>query len=165
MLDAKEISSIAMNVLFVATFLCVFFFTYASKVEEDVIKNQVQFLVDDLSDDMQLLPSNILTSLKTKIATAKRPDMTDADNKVDASNKAIEKKTYTLAAVCLAVGLISIFVASYYWKFSFLELLGKNLVIVTFIGLTEFTFLMCFGRNFILADPNLVKLSVLQKFS
>lgn len=165
MLDAKEISSIAMNVLFVATFLCVFFFTYASKVEEDVIKNQVQFLVDDLSDDMQLLPSNILTSLKTKMATAKRPDMTDADNKVEANNKAIEKRTFILAAVCLAVGLISIFIASYYWNFSFLELLGKNLIIVTFIGLTEFTFLMCFGRNFILADPNLVKLSVLQKFS
>ena len=40
MFDHKEIAIIIINIIFVASFIGVFFFTYASKVEEQVVKDK-----------------------------------------------------------------------------------------------------------------------------
>ncbi len=162
---SKEICSIIMNVLFVASFLCIFFFTYASKIEGDVIQEQVGNLVKDLSEDIQYLPSELINGLSDEVAIMKKPNLDDDDAKVEANNSAIMKKTFTLIGTIVAIGMICIYLASRYWNFSFLEIFIKNIIILVFIGLTEFTFLMCFGRNYMLGDPNVVKLAVLNKLS
>ena len=53
MFTSEEIASIMMSVLFVGTFLGVFFFTYASKVENQVVIDQVNYIVSDLTQQLQ----------------------------------------------------------------------------------------------------------------
>ena len=161
----KEISSVFMNAVFVGTFLTVFFFTYASVVEGQIVKQQITFLADDLSQNIKLLPDNAKNAIKTEIQNLKTPDFKSTDDKIDATNNKLIKQTLIVVGSVLAVVLIIIYILSTkkLFNFSFMNLVVKNLIILVFIGLTEFIFLNLVARNFISVDPNYVKYYALNK--
>ena len=165
MFNSEEIASIIMSVLFVGTFLGIFFFTYASKVENDVVVDQVNYIVSDLANDLQVLPPEIIANLKTQMNNIQQPDLSSADADVEASNKKIMNNAIMMISIFLVSGLILIYIMSRIYGFSILHILKKNLIIITFIGLTEFSFLKFFASNYISADPNAVKLLILNKLS
>lgn len=165
MFGPKEIADIVISVLFVATFLTVFFFTFAVKIEGEIVKEQVDYIVKDLTDDLDLLPPDVTNFLRQQVKSGKRPDMKSADDAVQKSNDEIFWSTIKIVSAALGVGLVGVYVASRYWEFSMLDSLKRNLVILTFIGLTEYVFLMVFGRKYISADPNYVKLVALNKLT
>lgn len=157
MLGPKEISSIVLNVLFVASFLCVFFFTYVVIVEKAVIQKQVTMLVDHFSEELQLLSPEQLKMIKNKMASIKKPNLSESDKKVKESNKKILINAIIAISVAFAICIIGVYFASKHWNFSFLGLVAKSSIILLFIGITEYCFLEFFARKYILADPNYVK--------
>jgi hypothetical protein len=165
MLKPKDITSIIINVLFVASFLSIFFFSYVVKIEEEIVIDQVDYLVKDLTSGLKLLPDEALIPIKNRIKSIQKPNMDDLDKKVDDANKAIYKQAIMIVSITLGVGLICAFIASKKWNFSMIDLIKENLIILLFIGLTEFIFLNVFGKNFISADPNSVKLALLNKLT
>jgi hypothetical protein len=165
MLKPKDITSIIINVLFVASFLSIFFFTYAVKIEEEIVIDQVDYLVKDFTSGLKLLPDETLIPIRNRIKSFEKPNMDVLDKKVEDSNKAIFKQAIMIVSITLAVGLIGAFIASRKWNFSMFDLIKENLIILLFVGLTEFIFLNVFGKNFISADPNSVKLALLNKLT
>lgn len=165
MFSPSEITDILINVLFVATFLTVFFFTFVVKIEGDIVKDQVDYLVEDLSENIKLLPAEATTLLRHQLKTSQRPDMTKADEAVQKSNDEIFWSTIKIVGIALGVGLTGAFAASRYWNFSIMDSLKRNLIILAFIALTEYIFLMTYGRNYRSADPNHVKLVLLNKLT
>jgi hypothetical protein len=165
MFSPSEITDIVINVLFVATFLTVFFFTYVVKIEGEIVEDQVNYLVKDLSENIKLLPEDVTAMMRQQVKTAPRPDMTKADETVQKNNDEIFWSTIKIVGVALGVGLTGAFVASRYWNFSMMDSLKRNLLILAFIALTEYIFLMTFGRSYRSADPNHVKLVILNKLT
>lgn len=165
MLKPKDITSIIINVLFVASFLSIFFFTYAVKVEEEVVIDQVDYLVKDFTSSLKLLPNEVLMPIRERVKSFEKPNMDDLDKKVEESNEVIFKQAIMIVSITLGVGLIAAYIASRKWNFSMFDLVKENLLVLLFVGLTEFTFLNVFGRNFISADPNSIKLALLNKLT
>jgi hypothetical protein len=161
----KEISGVVMNAVFVGTFLTIFFFTYASVVEGQIVKQQITFLANDLSQNIKLLPDNAISAIKTEIQNLKTPNFKSTDDEIDTTNNKIIKQTLIVVGSVFAVVLIIIYILSTkkLFNFSFMNLVVKNLIILVFIGLTEFVFLNLVARNFISVDPNYVKYYALNK--
>ena len=157
--SVENISSVFMNALLVGLFLCVFFFTYVSSVEGDIVVNQIKFLADNFSQSVKLMPQEIQDAIKTEINNTQLPDFTAVNTQIDASNSKIIKNSLILVGSILAGAMILIYILStkYLCGFSFWNMLGKNLIILTFIALTEFTFLNLIPRNYMSVDPNYVK--------
>jgi len=165
MLDPKEIINIIVNVLFVATFLGIFFFTYASKVEQQVVENQVDYLVSDFADDLKTLPSGYLAKIKNQLSNIKRPDLSAADAQVDTNNKAVLLSAIKVISIVFCLGMLGVFFAAKKWNLDLYEIIKRNLIILVFIGFTEFTFLTVFAKNFISVDPNYAKLTIINKLT
>jgi hypothetical protein len=161
----EEIASIMMNVLFVGAFLGIFFFTHVASVEHDIVIDQVDYIVADLTSDLKLLPQSTRDSLKQQLNSMQKPDLADADAKVTESNSKVMKKAVTVIVITLIIGLLIIFGMSRAYDFNIVDVLKQNAIILAFIALTEFTFLTFFASKFISADPNFVKLTILNKLS
>lgn len=165
MFNLEEIIEIIIMIVFIASFLCAFYFLYVVKVEEQTVKNQVDYIVADLIDDVSLLPDDKIDILKKRLNSYKKTDTSDADKSVDENNDKIFKNVIVMIVVTFLICMTICYFLCRYYKIDFFTICGKNLIILVFIGLTEFTFLNVFGRNFISADPNFVKLSILNRLT
>ena len=160
--NKEFMANVFLLVIFIATFLSVFFFTYASNIEKQIVENQVDYILNDFLSPVSLLSPQIKTQIGASISTITPPNMTQEDNLVAQHNSAIEKKVFITIGIILVVGLIIIFIMSKKCGFSFKKLLINNLIILTFIGLTEFCFLTFLAQYFKSGDPNHVKATILK---
>lgn len=158
---SRDISNIALGVVFIASFLCVFFFTYAAKVEEQIVKNQVNYLVSNLSQNIHLLPKSTRSELKSMISSRQLPDLSEEDEEVSKSNTKLMIKTLTFIGILLLIVIIIVFVLSRIYNFGFMNLLKINSITLFFVALTEFCFLTFVASNYISADTNTVRRSVI----
>jgi hypothetical protein len=163
-------TNILLHVLFITTFLVVFFFTYASKVESNVVKIESKRIVSELvSDALLVLPDEAVVAINTDILpNLSVPDLQQEDADVKASNDALIKKTGIMLAVAFVVGIIIVFgMARLFGKtsnppFTFGSIVAHNLIILAFVALTEFVFLYFFVQNYISIDSNYVKYRILE---
>lgn len=156
MFKPEEIANIILHVVFISSFLGIFFFTYASKVEESIAKAQISFLVSQMGTNLNLLPNVTKAEIK-KSLDGVNLNMQEQDDAVEESNKKLLKLAFTVIGVTLLVGLAVVFLMSRKYGFSFMHLLKENLYILVFIALTEYCFLTFLAQKFISIDPNYVK--------
>ena len=83
--------------------------------------------------------------------------MEEEDKKVEDINNGVMSDAIIKLIIIFIVMVIIGFAISYYTKNNFLGIIGLNLVVLTFIGLTEYTFLHMIVKKFIAADTNYVK--------
>lgn len=160
---SKEITNIILNVIFIATFIAIFFFTYGTFVEKSVIKEQVNYAITDLVGNAQFfLTEYQLEMLKQYIGTIQIPDMSQADKQAKQHNKKLIIEASIIMGILLIVGIIISVILSIVYKFSFGKLLILNLVILIFIALTEFMFLTFLGKRYKSLDPNFIKVTILE---
>lgn len=158
--------NILMCVLFASIFLIIFFFTYVNKIEEKVIINNVNYIIDSVLDGILpfIPPQNkkaifdYINSLDLKIDKA--VDIAF----INSNNKLLQKSVYGITA--LAIVIITIIAVIYLLNKDKLnpllpQIATENLIIVCFIGLTEFVFLNEFASKFISANSNFVKSNLL----
>jgi len=165
MLETKEIVSIIIIVILIATYLTIFYFKYGTTIEKNVVVEQVNYIVDDFTKDLSLVSPQHLADLKDFVRQVKRPNMDEEDANAEAHNKAIEQQSMKIIFVACAIGIVISYLASKHYNFSIVELMKKNLLLLAFIAATEISFLMVFARNYMSADPNYVKLVILDKIS
>lgn len=165
MLSYETISSIILSVIFVATFLSVFYFTYVAKVENDIVIEQINLLVDDFTKDMKFLSPQQLQLVKSNLKTMKRQNLSKEDAVVEKNNHDIMMKTIYAMIVLNVVGLTIVYFIAKKQGFNMLELLKNNFIILVAIALTEFLFLNLFVRNYISIELNQIKLLVLDKLT
>lgn len=160
----EKIPHIILSVIFAATFLTIFYFTYVCKVEKDIVHNQIIFLTDNMYSEMlDYLPGNMIEKLGGKIASIKRPDLSLEDDAIKKQNREIFIKTIKSLAILDIIGLSVSFLIARYHNVNFIETLLNNLLILCFIAGTELAFLKIFIVDYISVDPNIIKLQILNK--
>jgi hypothetical protein len=169
MITAFEVSNVIMHIILISVFIGIFFFTYGAYLEKEIIKDQVDYLVDDLISPFKVfIPEDRLKQINTKLNNLNIPVDEVADKKVSDNNKAIIKKAFIAIGISVVLGVIIIIIiskklntenmsTSQFWG----KLLKYNLITLVFIGLTEFIFAAGFAKNFMSIDTNLFKKTVL----
>jgi hypothetical protein len=152
--------NIILGAIFISVFIGIFFFTYVSKIEQNIVRNQTIYLVDNIIGDLDiLLPDSIKLLLSSKLIA---PDMSHEDAKVEENNNALKKKAIIALSIIFGVGILIAFLISWFSKTKILPIIGKNLILLVFVALTEFIFLIFIGQNYISVDPNYVKYKFIQ---
>jgi len=154
-IDSHMGVSIISSVGIIMAFLGIFFFTYASKVEQEIVEINTNVVVNDLLDT--IIP---LLNEKTKanlLENIKHPNMEDADKQVAENNKNIMFDSILKLSIIFIILSIIAYAISYYTHINYVNIIGLNLIILIFIGLTEYTFLHMIVKKFIAADTNYVR--------
>ena len=158
MMDGYNIANILLHVILISSFLVIFFFTYASKVEKQIVQNQSTAVVQDVLDDiLVILPDSAVATIGEHVQNITPPDMSDEDNDVKIKNHELYMKTVKQIAALFVIGMIVIYIMSKVYKFSMKDLLVHNLIILFFVAVTEFAFLRYFAKNYSTIDSNYVK--------
>lgn len=155
-----DIANTILGLILISSFVVIFFFTYGSKVEGEIVKKQSINIVNDLmSTPDRVFPSEIKKELAKSLSA---PDMTSEDDIVKKSNDILMRKAFSMIGVSFVIGLVLVTIMSFVYKFSLKDLIMHNLIILIFIGLTEFVFLTFFAQNYITIDSSYIKLRTLQ---
>lgn len=162
MFNAEFVANVIMHIGFIATLLGIVFFTYGNYIEEVVTTSQVETLTDQYFTLFNLLITPAQKALlKTAFLTVQKPDMSVADNEAAVSNNSIRNEAIIVLGSLLIICTFTSYLMSKYFKFSFGELLKENLIIVFFVLCTELIFATFIAKNYLAADPNYVKLVII----
>jgi hypothetical protein len=156
MFNKEEIANIILHVTLISTFIGIFFFTYGSYIEENIVKKQVNFLIEDNKEFVLLIPNDIKQKIVDKINNIKL-DLAEDDRKAAEQNKKLLIKASKILAIGLIVGIAIVWKMSQMYNFNFMHLLKENLIILCFVALTEFSFLTFYAQQYLLIDPNIIR--------
>lgn len=156
----SQIALIILNVTSIATFIGIFFFTYGKTVEEHVVKSQSEFIAENISNDLSVfltkdIAQNIIKNLDV-------PDMSREDAHVQEQNQLLQNNAFKILSILFISGIVISFLICKYYNINFFKLIKTNLIIIFFVGLTEYIFLTYIGQKFISADPNFVRYKILK---
>jgi hypothetical protein len=165
-MNPQEIAYIIFGVILIASFISVFFFTYVSKVEGDVVKSQMSRIVNDLAGGSNLI---LTPDQKKSIGTAIQnnlvvPDMSTEDAEVKSNNNKLKKKALKIFGSIVIAGLAVI--AYLYMKYSInlTEIVKYSLIILLVVALTEYLFVTEVSKNYEIVDPNYVRYLIMNNF-
>jgi len=162
-IDWHMVVSIITSVGIIMMFLGVFFFTYAANIEKEIVQMNANIVVEDLLSIISPLLSPVTKA--TQITKLKYPDMADADQKVEMDNNNLLKTAYTNLSIVFVVTLVLGFIIAYFKKINYYNIIGLNLIILVFVGLTEYSFLNMIVKKFIAADTHYVRLIILENLN
>jgi H+/Cl- antiporter ClcA len=172
-----DIAGIILLVCFIAIFLAIFFFTYTTTIENHIVVNQVEYLIKDFKNDIKGIPEPYMSEINNQLQNITEPDfeeLKEADKKVLDNNKKVINDSIKYIGIFSIIVVIIVIYLLYLNKKNnpnsnigndLYHIVKENSIILIFIAITEFIFLMCFGRNFRSVDPNFVKHTVLNKLS
>jgi hypothetical protein len=167
-MDINFVLNVIIQVTCIFIFLSVFYFTYASTVEGQVVENQVKFLINDLLGiHLDSLPSSLQTFISNAIKSinVNTQENIDAGNKIDQTNNDIKSRVIKIA--CSAIVIVSIititsFILShkgihFFKNLKLNKIFIETAVILIAVALTEFSFLTFLAKDYISIDPNELK--------
>lgn len=147
---------IILSVVFISCFICIFFFTYATTVERNIVVNQTQNLVDSFTGNISVLFSDN-ESVKNFVQNMSVKTVNEDDERIKEKNQKILKEAafvVGISAICLILLTI---ILIYLFKLNYKKLIITNLIVLLCIGIVEFSFLTFIAQNYISFDPNYVK--------
>lgn len=152
-----------LSVVLISAFIGIFFFTYASKVENDIVKVRSSQIINDLTETViKISPKEQKEEIsKTLGPYLMPPDLSKEDDTVEESNKELRKKAFIFIISFVVVGFIIFFGLAHIFKFSAKKMIYKNLIVLAFVALTEFCFLTFFARHYITIDSNFIKYKII----
>tara|TARA_B100000085_G_scaffold280752_1_gene306212 strand:- start:271 stop:816 length:546 start_codon:yes stop_codon:yes gene_type:complete len=163
-MNSKFFGNILFHVALMATFLTIFFFTVASKIEGQIVKEQVNFVMDDIiGDTFQYIPSEQERAILINNLASSLPDASDLKSADEAVKKNNEKtfKTavhFLIVIVGITIALLIAMAVLFNWDFQDIKfLLISGITGLIFVAITEMTFLLVIAKNYISADPNLIR--------
>jgi hypothetical protein len=143
---------------FAASFLTIFFFTYVKKIEEQIVLNNISYLIDETFDSyVILLSDDQKKQIKEYINTIVLKDMSAEDKEVKKHNNKLRNMAFGIIGVLFVVSIVVSFIICRYKGYNFIEILIKNIILLCGVGLVEFIFLKLFGSKYICANMNFVK--------
>lgn len=161
--------NIILGVTLVAVFIGIFYFTFVKNIEAEIAEKNVDIIVDDFTTQYSNFVSpDVIAANKANIDKnfTVSPDLqkslAQADIDVAAANAKLLKKTALVIAMLLVLGTASIILLYTIAKkknqpVKLRTILFENMIILTFVALTEFCFLVLVTKNYISADVNRLK--------
>lgn len=157
----ERIANIILHVILISALISIFFFTYAAKIEEQIVKEQVEHIIVDLVDPVNMLSPEYQKVAKMSVQALVAPNMDELDKKVADNNKQLLKKVIMLMSVIIIVGVFIVYKMSKKYNFDFKELMKHNAIILVFVLLTEVSFITFIAKNHRIGDSNFVKKTIL----
>jgi hypothetical protein len=162
MFDAEFLGNLIMHIGFIATLLGLIFFTYGSYIEQQVTVTQVEDLTNQYFTFLNLVITPAQKQLlNSAFSQIQQPDMSQQDSDVNNANINLRNKAIIILSILFVSCLIVAYILSIIFKFSYWELLKENLIIMLFILITEICFATFIAKNYLAADPNYVKLTII----
>lgn len=147
---------IILSVVFISCFICIFFFTYATTVERNIVVNQTQNLVDSFTGNISLLFSDN-KSVKNFVQNMSVETVNQDDERIKEKNQKILKEAAYVVGISAACLILLTIILIYFFKLNYKKLIITNLIVLLCIGVVEFSFLTFIAQNYISFDPNYVK--------
>jgi hypothetical protein len=163
MFNSYNIANIILHITLISCFIALFFFTYGCIVEEEILKNNIQFLADNLTQNSNLIPQKIKNELKGELEKIQISNKSDEN--ADKQNKKIILLTVEIFVPVFVVGILIIFIIYKISKYDYKKLIKDNLIILFFVGLTEFIFFTFYIKKYISINPNHIKKEVIKNIS
>jgi len=168
-MNYEEISYIILCFILASIFISVFFFTYLAKLEGEIIKNQINDVMNDfltnlnifLTDDEKKRIGNIILN------NFSNPDMSSEDNETADKNKKLLKKSVIFFSILLGIGILIILTMWYINKFSLIDITKYSFILLAVIAVTEIGFANLVTKNYRLIDKNFISyvfLNELEKY-
>ena len=88
-LTSNGISNIIVGLIIFSIFIAIFYFTYAAKIEEQILNIQIKNLVENLTENLDVLDTtfSVKSFLAEPIQNLEIPDLTKEDKEVETMNK------------------------------------------------------------------------------
>ena len=158
--------NILIHVGIMALFLTVFFFTIAQYFEKKIIEDQIDFVIDDfVGNSLKPVPETTKNEIKNEINSAfAKQDLSKADKSVQKENKKISKKAWIFVGTLLSIifVIVVIFGFIYKWERYYLKFLfNSSLISLIFVAITETLFMFLIAQNYLSADPNQIKMKII----
>ena len=152
-----------MNVLLISLFIAFFFFTYGSYIEHKIVESQMKFLSDDITNTLRLFGKNVNKKAKEQILQMKTPDLSKADKATKLSNKQIMMKAakVNLIFTIIVCAIIYFLYNKSKKDFNMKTLIYQNLILLVFVGLTEYSFITFFAADYVSIDTNNIKYNII----
>jgi len=155
-LNPRGICNILVALTIFSIFLSIFYFTYASNIENQILNIQIKNLIDNLTSNIKdfNIDTNYLLNL---IKNAKLPDLSKEDQDVTNSNSELIKKSLLMFGLFSLVTIIIIIILCYVYKIDIIYILKINFILLIFVAITEIFFLNIIAKSYRSVDPNLIK--------
>ena len=162
--------TVFIQVIFVFSFLVLFYFLYVIDVEKKDFQEQIDLLVDSLMTDLKSQSNNIITvnskemskedlelliygiidTLEEKI-TMNTKDMIQIVNN---NNSSIKNNMFK---ILIGIMVVCVILLIFFQCYPVYTILKESIITVFFIGLVEVVFLTFISGKYISADPNKIK--------
>jgi len=190
----EMISDIIIYVILVCNILTILFFTIIKDVEGEIVKQQINNLLDDIFSTIKINNNaytdklnnlfisntnnnealiildkfnNIKNNLKVEM-TQKIENITsdkETEKKIKENNEMIFKKSMTFLGLINIVCLVILILLWKYKKFDFMYYIKKNFILGLFVIITELIFLYIISKNYIYIDKKYVIIETIKKIS
>jgi hypothetical protein len=139
--------------------ISVFFFTYASIIEEKIVISQTNIIINDLMQTIR--PLLTIEQRKNLAENISVPNSKKEDIEALNSNNELISNAYTKLLIVFVVSIGIGLAISVIYKHNFYYLILLNTILLVFVMLTEFTFLHFIPEKIIVADTNWVRCKIL----
>jgi ABC-type multidrug transport system fused ATPase/permease subunit len=162
-------ATVVLSVALIGGFIPIFFLTLGSRIEGQVVQNQMAYLMQSFASDIAAAaPPQTIAAMQAGLQNfdPNTPSLRAADAVAAAANEALIKKALTVLGIGFAV-LMAIFIALImmgrsvgvmHYKHIFGDAFGGLAV----VAVTYYVFLQFFAAKFMSADANWAKLQMIQ---
>lgn len=159
----KTITSIILQVTCIIIFITIFFITYATGVEREMVTHEVDILIADFTSNIDLIcTEKQLAQLRLELSTLEAPDMKKEDAIVEKKNSELIFSTIKLVVQIGIIGIIITIALIFYYELNFVQISKQCLFGLMTVAIVEYVFLTYILKNYNSLDPNWVKLYIVQ---
>lgn len=160
---AKNVSSVVLQVTLIIIFISVFFITYTTVIEKDIVVHETDILVNEFFGDLKFaLNPEQMSLFRSSLSNLQPPDMSEADAVTEANNSVLIKTTINVMIVVGIIGfVITAFIVMRY-KVDVSEIAKEGIFGLLAVCIVEYIFLRFLVKNYVSLDPNAIKLHIVQ---
>ena len=134
---ANVVIKILLNVVLISTFIGIFFFTYETKIEKDIVEIQSTEIIQDLVGDFKkVLPRDVMQAVYDFVSPKLvAPNLESEDEYVKQNNKALIKKATMIMTTFSVVGVTLLIIAAFIFKVDMKEIAIHSVITLVFVGI------------------------------
>jgi len=161
---AQYAANTVLQVTLIVLAITLFFFLYASHIEEKVVVTQIDRLVNSFTGDMTVLlkPDEKRAIQQVMKNMSPTEDMTKADADARESNQQLINKSSLVVGAFMVIGIFVSILLGIHYKLDFWNMVKSSIVGVLACMFTEYMFLTYLAANYHSLDPNNIKRAVIQ---
>ena len=162
--------TVTIQVVFVFSFLVLFYFMYVVNIEKTDFQEQIDLIVDNLmsdikgqldsivesdmnkipKDDFKLILFGTIDTIEEKINMSAK----EAVKAINDSNNSLKNKVFNVLMIIMVICVLFMILLSCYPVFTILK---ESIITIFFIAMVELIFLTYISGKYISADPNKIK--------